>query len=78
MFTFTVKNWHLYGRLYFPARFARENCCHDFEALKATVPKALASVTNASIRDFYRLAVRTIDAYSTSLCCGTEEFKHNV
>ena len=37
--------------------FARENCGHDFEALKTTVPEALASVTNASIRGFYRLAV---------------------
>ena len=27
---------------------------------------------------FYRLAVRTIDAYSAGLCYGTEEFKRNV
>ena len=31
-----------------------------------------------SIRGFYRLAVRAIDAYSAGLCHGTEEFKHNV
>ena len=54
---------------------ARENCGYDFEALKATVPEALALVTNASIRGFYRLAVRTIDAYSAGLCY---EFKRNV
>ena len=48
------------------------------EALKATVPEALASVTNASIRGFCRLAVRTINTYSTGLCFGMEEFKHNV
>ena len=36
--------------------FARENCGYDFEELNATVPEALASVTNASIRGFYRLA----------------------
>ena len=42
------------------------------------MPEALASVTNASIRGFYRLAVRTIDAYSAGLSYGTEEFKHNV
>ena len=36
--------------------FARENCGYDFEVLNATVPEALASVTNASIRGFYRLA----------------------
>ena len=28
--------------------FARENCGYDFEALKTTVPEALASVTNSS------------------------------
>ena len=42
------------------------------------MPEALASVTNASIRGFYRLAVHIIDAYSAGLCYGTEEFKHNV
>ena len=44
----------------------------------ATVPEALASVINASLRSFYRLAVRTIDAYPADLCYGTEEFKHNI
>ena len=42
------------------------------------MPEALASVTNASIRSFYRLAVRTIDVYSADMCYGAEEFKHNV
>ena len=42
------------------------------------MPEALASVTNASIQSPYRLAVRTIDAYSAGFCYGTEEFKHNV
>ena len=42
------------------------------------MPEALASVTNASISGFYRLAVRTIDAYSADLRYGTEEFKQNV
>ena len=50
----------------------------DFEALKATVPEALASLANAPICGFYRLAVRTIDAYSVGLCYAAEEFKHNV
>ena len=40
--------------------------------------EALASAANASVRGFYRLAVRTIDAYSAGLCYGTDEFKHNV
>jgi hypothetical protein len=37
--------------------FARENCGYGFEALKAIVPEALASVTEASIRGFYKLAL---------------------
>ena len=56
--------------------FARDNCGYDFEALKTTVPEVLASVINASIHSLYRLAVRTIDAYSAGLCYGTGEFKH--
>ena len=56
----------------------QEKIVDDFEALKATVPEALASLTNAPIRGFYRLAVRTIDAYSAGLCYATGDFKHNV
>ena len=40
--------------------FARENCGYNFEALKVTVPEALAPVSNASIRGFYRLALHAI------------------
>ena len=58
--------------------FAREDCGYDFEALKAIVPEALASVSNASIRGFYRLAIRTIDAYSAGMQYGAEEFKQSV
>ena len=50
-------------------------CGYNFEALKATVPEALASVSNASIRGLYRLALRAIDAYSAGVRYGTEEFK---
>ena len=39
----------------------------DFKAFKATVPEALASLTDAPIRGFYQLAVRTIDAYCAGL-----------
>ena len=48
-----------------------------FEALKATVPETLASVSNASIRGFYRLALRAIDAYSAGVRYGMDEFKQN-
>ena len=58
--------------------FARENCGYNFEALKATVPEALASVSDASIRGFYRLALHAIDAYSAGVRYRTEEFKQNV
>ena len=50
--------------------FAKKNCGYNFEALKATVPEALASVSNASIRGFYRLALRAIDAYSACVRMG--------
>ena len=58
--------------------FSRENCGYDFDALKETVPKALESVTEASIRGFYRLALRAIDAYSAGFQYGTTEFKQTV
>jgi hypothetical protein len=34
-----------------------QDCGYDFEALKVTVPETLASVTEASIRSFYKLAL---------------------
>ena len=40
---------------------------YNFEALKATVPEALALVSNGSIRGFYRLTLRAIDAYSAGV-----------
>ena len=48
--------------------FARGNCGYDLEALKATM---LETLTNGSIRGFYRL---TIDTYSVGVQYGTEEF----
>ena len=58
--------------------YTRENCGYNFEALKETVPEALASVSNATIRGFYRLALRAIDAYSMGLQYGTEDFRSSV
>ena len=58
--------------------FARENCGYNFEALKTTVPEALASVPNESIRAFYRLALRAIEAYSAGTRYGTTEFQDTV
>ena len=40
--------------------------------------KHLTLVSNASIRGFYRLALRATDAYSAGVQYGTEEFKQNV
>ena len=48
---------HYWCRAKWPTR---ESWGYDFEALKATVPEALASVSNASIRGFYRLALLII------------------
>ena len=56
----------------------RENWESDFEALKAAVSEALASVSSASIRGFYRLALRAINAYSAGVQYGAEEFKQKV
>ena len=56
----------------------KENCGYDFAALKTTVPKALASVSNASIHGFYRLASRTTHAHSAGMQYGAEEFKQTV
>ena len=49
-----------------------------FEALKATVPESLASVSSAIIRGFYRLELRAIDAYSAGMQYGAEESKQTV
>ena len=48
---------------------------YNFEAPKTTTPEALTSVSNASTRGFYRLALRAVDAYSAGAQCRTEEFK---
>ena len=54
------------------------NCGYDFEAPKATVPGALASANNASVRGFYKLALRAIDAYSAGMQYGAKEFKKTI
>lgn len=48
---------------------------YDYETLKATVPEAFVSARNASICEFYRLGLRTIDAY---MQCRAEEFKNSI
>ena len=55
-----------------------KNCGYNFEALKTTVPEALASEGNASIRGFYRLALRAVGAYSAGVRYGTEKFEQDV
>ena len=39
------------------------------------VPEALASISNASIRGFYRLSLCAIDAYPVGVQYGAEGFK---
>ena len=60
------------------SRWSGVELIDTLEALKATVPEALASVTSASIRGFYRLALRAIDVYSAGVQYGTAEFKQTV
>ena len=55
----------------------RGNCGRNSRALKVTVPGELASVSNTSIRGFYGLALRAIDAYSAGVQCRVEKFKQN-
>ena len=42
------------------------------------VPEAPATVSNASIRGFYKLALRAFDSYSAGVRCVMEEFKQHV
>jgi hypothetical protein len=58
--------------------YSRENCSYSFEALRATVPKALDSVTTASIHRHYKHCERIIEAYSDGMTYGTEEFTKRV
>jgi hypothetical protein len=58
--------------------YSRENCSYSFEGLRATVPKALDSVSTASIHRYYKLCERTIEAYAAGMSYGTEEFAERV
>ena len=59
----------------YPPRSVTPQVLYDFEALQATVPEVLASVSNANIHSFYRLALRAIDDYSAGMQYGAEEFE---
>ena len=56
----------------------QETTVDSTEALKTIVSEALASVSSASIRGFYKLALHAIDAYPAGVQYGTEEFKQKV
>jgi hypothetical protein len=58
--------------------YSRENCSYSFEGLRATVPKALDSVSTASIHSHYKRCERTIEAYSDGMTYGTGEFTERV
>jgi hypothetical protein len=58
--------------------YSRENCSYSFEGLRAAVPKALDSVTTASIHRHYKHCERIIEAYSDGMTYGTEEFTKRV
>ena len=50
----------------------------SLQSLQASLMHFVGAIWDRSIRGFYRLAVRTIDAYSAGLRYGTEEFKQNI
>ena len=52
-----------------------ENCGYTMEALRATFPPALASVSSASILHYYDHCVRIMDAYHNNFTYGTKEFQ---
>jgi hypothetical protein len=67
------------GRFWCGAKwYSREICSFSFEGLRATVPKALNSVTTASIHRYYKRCERRIEAYSDGMAYGTEEFTERV
>ena len=58
--------------------YARENCLYTFTGLRETVPKALDSVSPATIHRYYLHCMRIIDAYAAGVAYGTGEFKERV
>lgn len=54
--------------------FARVNCTYNFNDLRKTVPKAMASVPPESIQRYSDKCERLIDAYASGLKYGTKEF----
>ena len=83
LFTTIRHIYHYYSQPLSSATGAEKNGLQETtvgstEVLKTTVSEALASVSSASIRGFYRLALRAIDAYSAGVQYGTEEFKQKV
>lgn len=67
-----LKHWVavLFYRL---AKWLQEEIENDFEAPKATVPRALASATNTSICGFCKL--RATGAYSAGAQYGAKEYR---
>jgi hypothetical protein len=56
----------------------RDNCLYSLDGLRKNLPKALHSVSSASINRYYRHCVRIIEAYTDGQQYGTKEFKERM
>lgn len=58
--------------------YARKNCQYSLIGLRKTIPKALDSVSTASINRYYNYCMRILDAYKNGLTYGTIAFGERV
>ena len=78
LFTTIRHIYHYYSQPLSSATGAEKNGLQETTVGSTEALKTIASVSSASIRGFYSLALRAIDAYSAGVQYGTEEFKQKV
>lgn len=55
-------------------RYSRDNCEYSIDALRQTIPAALASVPNPTIHAFYHKSLRCLQAYRDNIDFATPEY----
>ena len=60
------------------AVYSRGYCDYSLEGLGQTLPKALASVEQKTVCEFFNRSMRILEAYRDGLQYGSEEFKNRV